>query len=83
MTLIDENVEEIDFDRLGRADLVCLTGMSIEGRRLIEILEEDEVARRYDCRWRTDGNGEPGLQGSPTSSSWVKLMILSNTHATK
>ena len=40
MTLIDENVEDIDFERLGRADLVCLTGMSIQGRRLIEILEE-------------------------------------------
>lgn len=40
VTLIDENVEEIDFDRLGRADLVCLTGMSIQGRRIGEILEE-------------------------------------------
>jgi len=40
VTLIDENVEDIDFDRLGSADLVCLTGMSIQGRRLIEILEE-------------------------------------------
>jgi len=40
VTLIDENVEDIDFDRLGRADLVCLTGMSIQGRRLIEIVEE-------------------------------------------
>jgi radical SAM superfamily enzyme YgiQ (UPF0313 family) len=40
VTLVDENVEDIDFDRLGRADLVCLTGMSIQGRRLIEILEE-------------------------------------------
>jgi radical SAM superfamily enzyme YgiQ (UPF0313 family) len=40
VTLIDENVEDIDFDRLGRADLICLTGMSIQGRRLIEILEE-------------------------------------------
>ena len=40
VTLIDENVEDIDFDRLGRADLVCLTGMSVQGRRLIEILEE-------------------------------------------
>jgi len=39
VTLVDENVEDIDFDRLGRADLVCLTGMSIQGRRLIEILE--------------------------------------------
>ena len=40
VTVIDENVEDIDFDRLGRADLVCLTGMSIQGQRLIEILEE-------------------------------------------
>ena len=40
VTLIDENVEDIDFDRLGRADLVCLTGMSIQGPRLVEILEE-------------------------------------------
>jgi radical SAM superfamily enzyme YgiQ (UPF0313 family) len=40
VTLIDENVEDVDFDRLGRADLVCLTGMSIQGTRLIEILEE-------------------------------------------
>ena len=40
VTLIDENVEEIDFDRLGRADLVCLTGMSIQGRRMREILVE-------------------------------------------
>jgi radical SAM superfamily enzyme YgiQ (UPF0313 family) len=40
VTLLDENVEDIDFDSLGRADLVCLTGMSIQGRRLVEILEE-------------------------------------------
>jgi len=40
VTLIDENVEDIDFDRVAGADLVCLTGMSIQGRRLIEILEE-------------------------------------------
>jgi radical SAM superfamily enzyme YgiQ (UPF0313 family) len=40
VTVIDENVEDIDFDRLGRADLVCLTGMSIQGQRLIKILEE-------------------------------------------
>jgi len=40
VTLIDENVEDIDFDRLARADLVCLTGMSVQGRRLFEILEE-------------------------------------------
>jgi radical SAM superfamily enzyme YgiQ (UPF0313 family) len=40
VTLLDENVEDLDFDRIGRADLVCVTGMSIQGRRLVEILEE-------------------------------------------
>jgi len=40
VTLIDENVEDIDFERVVRADLVCLTGMSIQGRRLIEILQK-------------------------------------------
>jgi len=40
VTLVDENVEDIDFDRLGRADLVGLTAMSIQGQRLVEILEE-------------------------------------------
>jgi radical SAM superfamily enzyme YgiQ (UPF0313 family) len=40
VTLLDENVEDIDFDRLGQADLVCLTGMSIQGRRLVEILQK-------------------------------------------
>src|SRR6266540_6894753 len=40
VTLIDENVEDIDFNRLGRADLVCLTGMCIQGRRMSEILKE-------------------------------------------
>ena len=31
VTIIDENVEEIDFDRVARADLVCITGMSVQG----------------------------------------------------
>jgi len=40
VTLIDENVEDIDLDQVGKADLVCLTGMSIQGRRMGEIIEE-------------------------------------------
>lgn len=40
VTIVDENVEDIDFDRLERADIVCLTGMSVQGGRLLEILEE-------------------------------------------
>ena len=44
VTLIDENVEEIDFDRLGRADMVCVTGMSIQGRRLPKFFAKFAIA---------------------------------------
>jgi len=40
VTLVDENVEEIDFDRLARADIVGLTGMSVQRQRMLEICEE-------------------------------------------
>src|SRR6478609_420694 len=40
VTLLDENVEPIDFDRLASADIVGLTGMSVQRRRMKEILEE-------------------------------------------
>jgi len=39
VTLIDENVEAIDFDAVARADIVGLTGMSVQRRRMREILE--------------------------------------------
>jgi hypothetical protein len=39
VTVIDENVEEIDFERLERADMICLTGMNVQGNRMREILE--------------------------------------------
>ena len=40
VTLVDENVESIDFDRLARADIVGLTGMSVQRGRMREILGE-------------------------------------------
>ncbi len=40
VTLVDENVETLNFDRLVRADLVCLTGMSVQRFRMKEILTE-------------------------------------------
>ena len=40
VTLVDENVEAIDFDRLERADIVGLTGMSVQRARMREILIE-------------------------------------------
>jgi radical SAM superfamily enzyme YgiQ (UPF0313 family) len=40
VTLIDENVEPIDFDRCARADIVGLTGMYVQRTRMREILIE-------------------------------------------
>ena len=73
VTVIDENVEDIDFDRLGRADLVCLTGMSIQGQRLIEILEEVRSRASWSSlagRWRP--LSPKSWKGLPTSSSLAK-----------
>jgi len=40
VTLIDENVEAIDFARCARADIVGVTGMNVQRRRMKEILAE-------------------------------------------
>jgi radical SAM superfamily enzyme YgiQ (UPF0313 family) len=40
VTLVDENMEEIDFDRCARADIVGLTGMVVQRGRMMEILAE-------------------------------------------
>src|SRR5262249_40206685 len=38
VTLLDENVEPIDFERVARADIVGVTGMSVQRFRMREIL---------------------------------------------
>ena len=40
VTIMDENVAPIDFDRCARADIVGLTGMIVQRHRMREILEE-------------------------------------------
>src|SRR6185503_3715552 len=40
VTLIDENVEPIDFDRVARADIVGVTGMNVQRFRMRQILAE-------------------------------------------
>jgi radical SAM superfamily enzyme YgiQ (UPF0313 family) len=40
VTLLDENVEPIDFDRVARADIVGVTGMTVQRFRMREILTE-------------------------------------------
>jgi radical SAM superfamily enzyme YgiQ (UPF0313 family) len=40
VTLIDENIEPIDFDRVARADIVGLTGMIVQRFQMRRILEQ-------------------------------------------
>jgi radical SAM superfamily enzyme YgiQ (UPF0313 family) len=40
VTLLDENVDRIDFDRVARADIVGLTGMNVQRTRMRQIFEE-------------------------------------------
>jgi len=40
VTLIDENVTELDFDQIAKADIVGITGMSVQRFRMVEILKE-------------------------------------------
>ncbi len=40
ITLVDENIEPIDFARCARADIVGLTGMNVQRRRMKEIIHE-------------------------------------------
>lgn len=40
VTLMDENVEPIDWERCAKADIVGLTGMSVQRFRMTEILKE-------------------------------------------
>ena len=40
VSIVDENVEDLDFERLARADLVGVTGMGVQRFRMREILTE-------------------------------------------
>src|SRR3954451_23983617 len=40
VTLVDENVEAINYERLARADIVGITGLSVQRFRMKEILTE-------------------------------------------
>ena len=47
VTLMDENVEPIDWERCQRADIVGVTGMSVQRFRMKEILTELKAARLF------------------------------------
>ena len=64
VTLIDENVEAIDFDRCARADIVGVTGMSVQRLRMREILDRAEAARA-SSPW----SAAPGSRSRRTTST--------------
>jgi radical SAM superfamily enzyme YgiQ (UPF0313 family) len=43
ITLLDENVEALDYDRLANADIIALTGMVVQRARMRAILKELKV----------------------------------------
>jgi hypothetical protein len=50
VTLVDENVEAIDFERCARANIVGLTGMNVQRLRMKEILFELKRRGVFHCR---------------------------------
>ena len=66
VTLIDENVEPIDWERCRRADIVGLTGMSVQRFRMREILDRAEGSSAASP-WRA-GRGSPCRR--ITSATW-------------
>jgi hypothetical protein len=66
-----------DFERVGSADIVCLTGMSIQGRRLFEIIEDLKARGVMIVVGGPMATVEPGsLEGSPMSFLLAKPMRL-------
>ena len=47
VTLVDENVETLDYERVARADIVGVTGMSVQRFRMREILSELKVRGHF------------------------------------
>ena len=76
--LVDENVEPIDFDRLARADIVGLTGMSVQRARMREILAE--LKRRGRCSPSSAGRGSPCTR--TTSATWPTSIFVGEAEET-
>ena len=93
VTLLDENIETIDFDRCARADIVGLTGMVVQRGRMRQIITE---LKRRAPSWWWEGRGplsrktiSPGLstrsssvrRKRPGPGSW-KTGSVANTRST-
>ena len=59
--IVDENVEPLDFDRLARADIVGLTGMSVQRARMTRDPHRASSARCLHRRRRSVGERERRL----------------------
>jgi hypothetical protein len=77
VTIMDENVGPIDFDRCARADIVGLTGMIVQRHRMKEILEElKRRAGRYRLHRRGGGDMAevPGGLGGRAPGSTLRAV---------
>ena len=78
VTLVDENVEPIDYDRFARADIVGLTGMSVQRVRMREILAELKAPRRLHRRRRAVGHA----CRRTTSTAWPTSIFIGEAEET-
>ena len=59
ITIIDENVEEIDYERCRRADIVGMTGMSVQRHRMRSVLVR---LKDMGCSPRSEGLGSASVK---------------------
>ena len=77
VTLMDENVEPIDWERCARADIVGVTGMSVQRFRMNEILTE--LKQRGVSRW----SAGPGSRSRRTiSRAWPTSIFVGEAEET-
>jgi len=65
VTIVDENLEAIDFDRIARADIVGVSGMNVQKQRMREILDELKHRGAF-----TVVGGPGSVFASNTSATW-------------
>ena len=78
VTLIDENVEPIDFDRCARADIVGVTGMSVQRFRMKEILTELKRRGLLHASWAARGS----RSRKTTSATWPTSIFVGEAEET-
>ena len=74
VTLVDENVEDIDFDQPRRAPILSPDGHEHSRTAHGRDHRGGQIARRHDRRWRCDGHGRAraSRRSGRCASSWAR-----------